>query len=795
MAAVRLLLALLLEALCVHGQALDDKHTLTRLYGPCNYTINQTPCRARKGTVVIGGFFPLHEWNYAANNCSTAFRAESGFQRMEAFRWAVEKYGGRTSGFSDDGFIGYDIRDSCSKDTHTRDEALEFINVGTNCHDEFRDRPISIVVGASSSDVSMDLTNLQALFDVPQVSYAATTDRLNDSNRFEKFVRVVPPDVYQVRAIVSLLERFGWSYVSVVYTEDDYGRGAFKRLTLEANTYHGPSDFHFCLAARLQLSLSAQKQDYVNALLTLRSSSDSGGWNNRSQVVIVFAQAQTAAALLEAAMEMHSLASLAVTWIASDAWSGSVLTVKNNFPVAWGLISVEPFADHSDADVIQFNRRLRDMRFDDLPRHRWSAEFFNELFSHRNCVFSENRPPTSGCGQLKVSDSQLYAPDHKLPFVIQSVRVAVQAIVRALESSCPGRSAATLCAAAQTDVSLNRAIDGPTLVSALVSSHLGLNLTLHKGSRAYLNEAAPHKYAIYNLVLKEGTTWPFAAATDYNTLPFGYEYIGHWSTEGGVESGQLVIEREPTFNTADGLPPAAVCAYVCPAGHKRIIPIFAVSQFPDYCCWQCEECPEFEYAINSTSPNCVRCPPTQTHNKRKTGCVDIEKEYLKFGDTFSIVLIIASLLGCGATVFTAAGFVKARKTQLVVSSSRELVACLLSGIMLAYCLTFAFIATPTKATCTLQRFGLGFPMTICLASVLVRANRISRVFNMNKKKKPARNKSQIKLSYISPEWQVVFTGLITFIQVSYVSHVFGGELSCSSLCLLVFPLRFCGSRR
>ena len=61
------------------------------------------------------------------------------------------------------------------------------------------------------------------MFQIPQVSYASTGIELSDKSRFGYFSRVVPPDTYQAQALVDVVQKFGWTYVSTVADEGNYG--------------------------------------------------------------------------------------------------------------------------------------------------------------------------------------------------------------------------------------------------------------------------------------------------------------------------------------------------------------------------------------------------------------------------------------------------------------------------------------------------------------------------------------------------------------------------------------------
>jgi metabotropic X receptor len=79
------------------------------------------------------------------------------------------------------------------------------------------------VLGAASSVTSIQVANLLRLFKIPQVSFFSTSPELSNKDRFEYFLRTVPSDTNQVKAMVEIVKLFNWTYVSVIYEESNYG--------------------------------------------------------------------------------------------------------------------------------------------------------------------------------------------------------------------------------------------------------------------------------------------------------------------------------------------------------------------------------------------------------------------------------------------------------------------------------------------------------------------------------------------------------------------------------------------
>ena len=66
---------------------------------------------------------------------------------------------------------------------------------------------------------SLQVQNLLSLFHIPQIGYSATSKDLSDKSLYEYFLRVVPSDRLQARALVDFVLYFNWTYISTVYTE------------------------------------------------------------------------------------------------------------------------------------------------------------------------------------------------------------------------------------------------------------------------------------------------------------------------------------------------------------------------------------------------------------------------------------------------------------------------------------------------------------------------------------------------------------------------------------------------
>jgi len=67
--------------------------------------------------------------------------------------------------------------------------------------------------------VGVQVQNLLSLFNIPQIGYSATSKDLSDKSLYRYFMRVVPSDRLQARALVDIVLHFNWTFISTVSTE------------------------------------------------------------------------------------------------------------------------------------------------------------------------------------------------------------------------------------------------------------------------------------------------------------------------------------------------------------------------------------------------------------------------------------------------------------------------------------------------------------------------------------------------------------------------------------------------
>uniref|UniRef100_A0A672GWM9 Glutamate receptor, metabotropic 5a n=1 Tax=Salarias fasciatus TaxID=181472 RepID=A0A672GWM9_SALFA len=189
------------------------------------------------GDIIIGALFSVHHQPPAdkvhERKCG-AVREQYGIQRVEAMMHTLDRINADPT-ILPNITLGCEIRDSCWHSAVALEQSIEFIRDTLVSSDEEESqgrctaeagslllqgkKPIVGLIGPGSSSVAIQVQNLLQLFNIPQIAYSATSMDLSDKSLFKYFMRVVPSDMQQARAMVDIVKRYNWSYVSAIHTE------------------------------------------------------------------------------------------------------------------------------------------------------------------------------------------------------------------------------------------------------------------------------------------------------------------------------------------------------------------------------------------------------------------------------------------------------------------------------------------------------------------------------------------------------------------------------------------------
>ncbi|XP_072281416.1 taste receptor type 1 member 1-like [Pyxicephalus adspersus] len=204
--------------------------------------------------------------------------------------------------------LGYDLYDTCSDTTNIYGvlrnlyqcdkQYLKMQNNFTN----FQTKAIALV-GPSSSSFAFVAASILGKFLVPLISYSATNEQLSNKRSYPGFLRTIPSDKLQVEVILNLLQRFNWTWVAIVGSDDAYGRQGIQDL----NT----------LASRNGICIAYQGLIPYSTDRTLVKKMVTNIVQTRVKVTVVFSAYFNARIFFEEVLNANVTD---IVWIGSESW-------------------------------------------------------------------------------------------------------------------------------------------------------------------------------------------------------------------------------------------------------------------------------------------------------------------------------------------------------------------------------------------------------------------------------------------------------------------------------------------
>ncbi|XP_077998831.1 metabotropic glutamate receptor 3-like [Glandiceps talaboti] len=676
------------------------------------------------GDVIIGGLVMAHE-RHDEYICGHILE-QPGIQALEAMLYTVDLINKQEflPGFT----LGVHVLDDCDKDTYGLEQSVDFIrgsisNIGGNeitCKDNsqptFNYKTITGVVGAASSINSIQTANLLKLFKIPQISYWSTSPDLSNKERFEYFSRTVPSDYFQARAMIEIILHFNWTYISIVHEDSNYGVQGIAAFTELAKEYG------ICIA----LIEKFPKDDGQGSEETYLEIVNNLVEKQSARVVIIYGSEQDCAGLMEAVKTANKSGHF--VWLGSDGWSNRQLPAQSERQhILEGAITVQPLA----APIQGFDEYFTGLHPKNNTRNPWFEEFWEEYF---DCKFPNSTPTPNNVeyidnpcdGNEVLSEKTGYEQDGQLQFVADAVLALAYAVKDMHSDKCsePG-----LCKQMQP-IKGNQLLDYLRKVS-FSGKLFGRGIT-GDTFEFMENGDGPPRYKIMNYQqIEEGK--------------FGYVEAGRY-VEKRLQLDMNILQYR--YDMPDY--PSSICSEPCDVGEKKSM------IEGEKCCWFCVKCGQYEYLLDEYT--CDECPSGALPNGTVTGCDVIPALHLEYGSVWAIASMSFATFGIILTCSVVVLFIKYNDTPVVKASGRELSYVLLFGVFLCFCMTYLLIAKPNDIVCGAQKFMIGISFATCYAALMIKTNRIARIFNSGKT-------SAKRPSYISPRSQLFFTLALVGIQV------------------------------
>ena len=524
------------------------------------------------------------------------------------------------------------------------------------------------VVGPAASDEAILAAAVHSVDKAAAVSYSAASTVFKDRNTYYNFFSTIPSDELQVKALVDLISYFNWTYISTVNSYGTYGQRGVDNFVKELQQSKA------CVARRIDLPDSPSDNDFMQTVTELLSF-------EKAKVVILFTTQADTRRLLTAAKNVKTL-----TWVSSTGWYADLNVVDGVRQAANGSLIFQ-YAGASDAEFMNYfkNMTLKSNNY------TWFREFWSEVFKCDADGKDSSKPRCSGVENLNNSSFfGKYAP-------VQPVLSAVESIVCALRKImlkwCP--SGNTTCIDRiwkRTYVFEDGIVDN---LKRGDSSCAGLEDSVNFNAKGYYSR----NFTILN----------FDGAT--------YKEVGKWieNKTAGKKNWQIMDEKITWKGMAM---PVSVCSLPCKWGEVK------VSSSRD-CCFTCRPCGNNDIIRNGS---CVQCGEFEKASDDLVICKALPLVFIDVNSAAGWVIVIGSLTGILLNTMFLVVFVKFRTSRIVKASSRELSFIIILALYVCFMSPLTMMMRPSQVVCGLQRFIIGLSLTGCYTPLMLKTNRIYRIF-------------------------------------------------------------------
>ncbi|XP_019200708.1 extracellular calcium-sensing receptor isoform X2 [Oreochromis niloticus] len=657
----------------------------------------------KPGDVILGGLFEVH---YSSVFPKRTFTSEPdqpschgfdtpGFRHAMTMAFAIDEIN-KNSKLLPNVTLGYSLYDNCA----TLDIGFSAaLSLASGQEEQFRllencsGTPSVVgIVGDPFSTFSIAASSVLGLFKLPIVSYFATCSCLSDRQRFPSFFRTIPSDAFQVRAMIQILKHFGWTWVGLLVSDDDYGLHVSRTFKSDFLQLSGG-----CLAYSEILPWEDHPNEYKKIVDLMARST--------ARVVIVFAHQIHLIHLMTEVVKQNVTG---LQWIASEAWTlvGGLHTPEF-MPFLGGTLGIAirrgeipGFRDY----LLKINPEEQNSE-NNMVKQFWEDTFHCRFLAD---WLEDGGTVCTGEEELRNAETELLdvtelRPEYNIYKAVYALAHALDDMLHCVPGRGPfiGHSCATL-----------QKLEPWQLMYYLEK----VNFTTPFGDQVFFDE--------------NGDALPIYDIMNWLWLPDGSTKVQNvGEVKRSVFKGEeLTLDENKIFwNFKSNEPPTSVCSKSCPPGthiaRKRGKPV---------CCFDCIPCSEGKISNNTDSLECTSCPEDFWSSPQRDHCVLKRTEFLSYHEPLGICLTTTSLLGTFICTVVLGIFTYHRSTPMVRANNSELSFLLLVSLKLCFLCSLLFIGRPRLWTCQLRHAAFGISFVLCVSCILVKTMVVLAVFKASK---------------------------------------------------------------
>ncbi|XP_075125804.1 vomeronasal type-2 receptor 26-like [Leptodactylus fuscus] len=647
------------------------------------------------GDVIIGGVFTVnyfinHIYYYETVPCYVCLRPIPQYYKdLLTFRFAIEEIN-QDQTILPNISLGYHIYDSCSDSMKAVKSVLQILSgprmtvPNYSCTGQ---RNVAGFIGDRRSETTVSMAQILAIYRYAQISYGASSYRLNDRILYPHFYRTIQSVQTSYSVLSQMLKFFSWTWVGIVSSDDDSGNEEIPILT-QYLTMDG-----ICVAYIIKVK-------FANLVFTDDSKKNNSETISKSSAQVIILCGTYSGDLAD---WLHALRDVLrdKTLVFGPTFAVLRFLMEHHREVFHGGLSHEPSA----LPVPNMRSFYESFQTLSHPEHKLLAHIWvlnlqclsGDPQMNKFLEFIYKKPLHNCTGRERVTDFYSFQSKGLSDRVYKAVYLLAQAL-HDLHMSTDRRS---------TDkIALLQKYRHQLL------HYLGNQRDIDGNPYFYRNGDFISRYCIVNWLGFSNGTHKFnivgQADKEQQTLSINVKRI-LWKTGGNQV-------------------PTSQCSENCSPGTRKVSKSRIYS-----CCYDCVPCSPGEISNVTDSDTCMKCSDLDWPNEKKDGCVPKQLEFLSYtDDTLVLVISLVSSVFSFLTFMILITFILYQDTAIVKANNRNLSFLLLVSIMLSFLCVFLFLGHPVVLTCMLRQVSFGILFSVAVSCLLAKTIMVCIAFKATK---------------------------------------------------------------
>ncbi|XP_066486743.1 vomeronasal type-2 receptor 26-like [Tiliqua scincoides] len=547
------------------------------------------------------------------------------------------------------------------------------------------------VIGGPNSNVCLHMANILCIYKMPQLIYGSAPEMSNKA-QIPFLHQMFPSGDQQYRGILQLLLHFSWTWIGVVYIDDNTER--FIDDVLPLFSQHGIC-FDFVERFPPLTSVSQVTDMAGEGFETIKVV-----WGSSANIVLIHGEIQTMMILrmVPHMVEFENRQMMSKVCILTAQMDFTSFPFQRSWDIHF-LHGALSFAVHSK-QVFGFQTSLQKRSPNLYKEDGFIREFWEEAFA---CAFpssvaeKEGREICTGEEELQTLPGSVF--ETRMTAHSYSVYNAVYAVAHVLNSMYSSQFKH------KRMMSHGR---------STFSNHQPWQLHDFLRSISFNNSAGEkmsfdqHGELVVGFDILNWVTFPNQSFQRVN--------IGSMEPQANTEKVLKIHEDDivwpKRFNQAQ---PLSLCNNPCLPGYSK-----TKIEGKPFCCYECLPCPEGKISNQLDMDDCVQCPEDQYPNKDQDSCLPKDIIFLSYDEPLGISLSTCALSLSFITSWVLGIFIKHQDTPIVKANNRKLTYTLLTSLLLCFLSVFLFIGQPQKLSCLFQQTTFGIIFSMAVSCVLAK---------------------------------------------------------------------------